>query len=45
MEQVYKQFKNGTNSSSGIYMARFHDGSYLLLLGKRKLQNFKIPYE
>ena len=45
MEQVYKQFKNGTNSTSGIYMTRFHDGRYLLLLGNRELQNFKIPYE
>ena len=25
-----------------IYKAGYHDGSYLLLLGKRKLQSFQI---
>ena len=28
-----------------IYRAEYHDGSYLLLLGKRKLQSFQISYQ
>ena len=27
------------------YKAEYHDGSYLPLLGKRKLQSCQIPYE
>ena len=41
MEEVCKQCKNGEkNSSSGIYKTRYYNDSYLLLLGKRKLQSF-----
>ena len=32
-------------SSFEINKTRYHNGSYLLLLGKRKLQNFEISYE
>ena len=32
-------------SSSGIYKTRYQNDSYLLLLGKRKLQSFKISFE
>ena len=52
MEQVYKQWINEKNkknkktkkkrSSFEIYKAGYHDGSYLPLLGKRKLQSFQI---
>ena len=46
MEQVYKQWKNEKKRGSfEIYKAGYHDGSYLLLLGKRKLQSFQISYE
>ena len=31
--------------SSGIYKTGYENGSYLLLLGKRKLQKFQISYE
>ena len=39
MEQ-YKQLKNEKPSRSGTYKAVYHNHSYILLLGKRKLQNF-----
>ena len=39
MEQVKK------NISYGIYKAKYHSCSYLLLLEKRKLLSFDIPYE
>ena len=49
MEQVYKQWKNENknkkNGSSGIYRIGYHNVSYLLLFGKRKLQKFQISYE
>ena len=47
MEQVYKQWKNGEKKhrSFEIYKAGYHDGSYLLLLGKIKLQISQISYE
>ena len=32
-------------SSFGIFKTIYHDGSYLLLFGKRKLQNCGIPCE
>ena len=32
-------------SSSEIYKTRYQNDSYLLLLGKRKLQSFKISFE
>ena len=49
-EQVYKQWKNEKKKqkkrvSFEIYKAGYHNGSYLLLLGKRKLQSFQISYE
>ena len=45
MEQLYKQWKNGKKySSSGIYKTRYHNGNYLLLLGKRKLQSFDVLF-
>ena len=36
--------KEKKRDSFEIYNAVYHDGSYLLLLGKRKLQNFQISY-
>ena len=50
MEQVYNQWKNEKKKtkkrgSFEIYKAGYHDGSYLLLLGRRKLQSFQISYE
>ena len=33
------------NSISRIYKTRDHNGSYLLLLGKEKLQSFEISHE
>ena len=48
MKQVYKQWKNEKKKKKGsfeIYKAGYHDGSYLLLLGKRKLQRFQVSYE
>ena len=43
MEQVYKKTKKC--NSSGIYAIRYHNDSYLLLLGKWKLQSFEITCE
>ena len=37
MEQKIK-----TTRSSGILKTVYHNGSYLLLFGKRKVQNFEI---
>ena len=49
MKQVYKQWKHEKkqkkNGSSGIYKAGCHNGSYLLLIEKRKLKQFQISYE
>ena len=48
MEQVYKQWKKKKTPKScyfEIYKAGYHDGCYLLLLGKRKLQSFQLSYE
>ena len=42
MEQVSKLWKMKTTSSSGILKTMYHNGSYLLLSGKRKLQSFEI---
>ena len=42
MEQVYKLRKMKTTSSSGILQNIYHNGSYLLLLGKSKLHSFEI---
>ena len=45
MEQVYKQWKmEKKQSTSGIYETKYHNGSYWLLLRKRKLQSFEISY-
>ena len=41
-EQVSKLWKMKTTSSSGILKTMYHNGSYLLLFGKRKLQSFEI---
>ena len=35
----------GENDGFRIYKTRYHNGSYLLLLGKRKLQSFEISQE
>ena len=46
MERLYKQWKNEKKRvSSKRYKAGYNNGSYLLLLGKRKLQSFQISYE
>ena len=50
MEQVYNQWKNEKKKikkrgSFEIFKLGYHDGSYLLLLGKIKLESFKISYE
>ena len=46
IEEVHKQRKNKQKtkrtSSSGTYKTRYHNGSYLLQLGKRKLLSFEI---
>ena len=39
MKETKKKQKRG---SFEIYKAGYHDGSYLLLLEKRKLQSFQI---
>ena len=45
MQQVHKQWKNEKKYiSSGIYKTRYHDDSYLLLIGKWILQSFRISY-
>ena len=33
------------SSSSGMCKARYHNGKFLLLLGKIKLQSFEVSYE
>ena len=48
MEQVYEQRKNEKKTPVVLEYIRqdgYHNGSYLLLLGKRKLQSFEISYE
>ena len=50
MEQVYNQWKNEKKKtkkrgSFEIFKLGYHDGSYLLLLGKIKLESFQISYE
>ena len=42
MEQEYKLWIMETISSSGILKTVYHNGSYLLLFRKRKLQSFEI---
>ena len=42
MDQVYKL---KVTSSPGILKTIHHNGSYLLFLGKRKLQNFQTLCE
>ena len=39
IEQVYKQWKIKSTSSSGILKTIYHNDNYLLLFGKRQLQN------
>ena len=41
MEQVYKLWKMKITSSSGIFTTIYHNDSYLLLFGKRKLHSLK----
>ena len=43
MKKLKKKYKK--SRSFEIYKAGYHDGSYLLLLGRRKLQSFQISYE
>ena len=47
MEQITWTMKKWKKiySCFGIYKTRYHNESYLLLLGKSKLQSFKISYE
>ena len=45
MEQLYKLSQMKTTSSSGILKTVQHNGSYLLLFGKRKLQRFEVSQE
>ena len=33
------------SSSSGMCKSRYHNGKFLLLLGKIKLQSFEVSYE
>ena len=42
MEQVCKLWKIKTTSSSGVLKTMHHNGSYLLLFGKRNLQSFEM---
>ena len=44
-ERVHKYEKIKVNSSSGISKTLYHNGSYLLLLGKKILQIFEISCE
>ena len=39
IEQVYKLWKIKSTSSSGILKTIYHNDNYLLLFGKRQLQN------
>lgn len=45
MEKVRKLRKMKTSNSYGILRTPNHDGSFLLLFGKRKLQSFEMPCE
>ena len=45
MEKVHKLRKMKISNSSGILRTPNHDGSFLLLFGKRKLQSFEISLE
>ena len=45
MEKVRKLRKMKTSNSYGILRTPNHDGSFLLLFGKRKLQSFEISLE
>ena len=45
MEKVHKLRKMKTSNSSGILRTPNHDGSFLLLFEKRKLQSFEISLE
>ena len=42
IEQVYKLWKMKITSGSVILKSTYHNGSYLLLYGKWKLQSFEI---
>ena len=42
VEQVCELWKIKTTSSSGVLKIMHHNGSYLLLLGKRNLQSFEM---
>ena len=41
-EQAYKLCKMKPTSSSRILNTMYHNSSYLLLFGKKKLQSFQI---
>ena len=43
IKQVYNE-KSKKYNSSGIHETRYHNDSYLLLLGKKKQQSFEISY-
>ena len=43
IKQVYNE-KSKKYNSSGIHKTRYHNDSYLLLLGKKKQQSFEISY-
>ena len=44
MEHVHTKKKWKNTSCSGVYKTRYHNGSYLLLPGKGKLQSFEDSY-
>ena len=42
MKQLYKLWKMNPTRSSGTLNAIYHNGTYLLLFGRRKLRGLKI---
>ena len=45
---IYRKKKNKTmktDGCSGIYKIIYHNGSYLLLIGKTQWQSLEIPHE
>ena len=42
VEQLYRLWKMKATRSSRILKTIYHNGSYLFLFGKRKLQSFEI---
>ena len=45
MQQVKKNKTMKTDGCSGIYKIIYHNGSYLLLIGKTQWQSLEIPHE